>query len=141
MPCLLLAWTVGAARISAIWMLPALSCCVRSWIAVTKGASLGASPSAAWWACRRTMGLRQDRRPVTVLSTFYRCWAARMAFHAGLWMDRYMRPGLHGGRRTHSAAGAAWSFTLDVDLHRAHGTAFHALAMDQEQWFDSRCNQ
>ena len=78
----------------------------------------------------------QDRRPVTILSVLYRCWAGRAAYHTWQWMHQHMPSGVYGGRRAHSATTAAWAFALQVDAHRVRGSAFHALAMDQKQCFD-----
>ena len=77
-----------------------------------------------------------DRRPLTIMSAIYRCWARRIARHIAIWMDRFMPPEVYGARPNKSAADAAWDLALDVDLHRVDKTELIVATLDQKQCFD-----
>ena len=77
-----------------------------------------------------------ERRPLTVLSVFYRVWARRAALHLGQWADGWMPTGLHGGRPGVSAADAVWKVSMDFNDAKTSSRTRCYLALDQEKFFD-----
>ena len=69
-----------------------------------------------------------DRRPLTVMSCFWRMWSRRFARRTGIWMDRWMPPSIFGARPCSAASDGGWELLMDVDDSRVY---------DQDRHFDS----
>lgn len=78
-----------------------------------------------------------DRRPLTVMSIFYRTWARRGARRLSEWSSRWMPPGLFGARRGRSAADAIWDLALQLESSRANRHNHSVVVvLDEEKFYD-----
>ena len=90
-------------------------------------ADAGYFPS--FWQEARTVGIPKDesteRRPLTIMSCFYRTWASRHARLCMSWLDSHLPSGAYGARPCRSAADCAWIVQVAFDEARAHGQPLH----------------
>ena len=78
-----------------------------------------------------------ERRPLTVMSVFYRCWAKRLVRACADVDASWWPPGLYGARRGRSAAMAAnMACLLLEDAKLGNVRPRHVLALDQAKCFD-----
>ena len=102
-------------------------------------ADAGRMPS--FWSDARVVGIPKpgsfDRRPLTVMSTFYRCWAKRLVKGTAPAAESWWPPGLFGARKGRSAAMAANLACLLVEEAKlGMSSPRHVLALDQAKCFD-----
>jgi hypothetical protein len=97
-----------------------------------------------FWAEARVVGIPKpgtmERRPLTILSVFYRLWARRLADHLNTWAAQWLPLGAFGARAQRSAADAIWEASTRIEAARLGlGAPSHILALDQAKCFDRLC--
>jgi len=93
-----------------------------------------------FWYEARTVGIPKEdsheKRPLTILSSFYRIWARRHARSISDWIDAYLPQGAYGARPGRSAADCSWRLQCAIDSHRRRRQPAYVLFLDQRQCFD-----
>ena len=67
-----------------------------------------------------------EKRPLTILSSFYRCWATRQARSISSWVDPYLP----------AAADCSWKLQLALDDAKVQRRCRVVLSLGQRQCFD-----
>eukprot|EP00973_Karenia_brevis_P037452 5165337-Karenia_brevis.AAC.1 len=67
----------------------------------------------------------EDLRPISVMSTVYRLWAARRLWDLKVWQEGWAAPGQHGFRPGHGADQVYWSMALKIEESLLTGTPLY----------------
>jgi hypothetical protein len=75
-----------------------------------------------FWKDARVSGIPKkgstDRKPLTIMSQYYRIWARRKAKHLGVWFNDWAPSPMFGGRIKIGAADAATLVAIRVERSR-----------------------
>eukprot|EP00973_Karenia_brevis_P047280 6561799-Karenia_brevis.AAC.1 len=78
----------------------------------------------------------KDLRPISVMSTVYRLWAATRLHDIRDWTEQWLDGVQHGARRGHGTEDIYWDLALKVENAMLEGSPLYGLSLDYAKCFD-----
>ena len=78
----------------------------------------------------------ENLRPISVMSTVYRLWAAARLREVIKWQEKWLASTAHGFRPHHGTDDVFWHLALQVERSMLEGTPLHGISLDYGKCFD-----
>eukprot|EP00973_Karenia_brevis_P040424 5586703-Karenia_brevis.AAC.1 len=77
-----------------------------------------------------------DLRPISIMSSLYRLWAARRLQDLKSWQEAWATKGQHAYRSGHRVDDIFWKLAVQIEDATLHGTPFFGISFDYVKCFD-----